>query len=80
MMFYHDGLRIHAAETARHSSILRAPPSDPFLHCHRFDAQILITHLQVYPLRDSSLSCNIVILGQCCSFLFDDSLVSPVLR
>jgi hypothetical protein len=35
MMFYHDGLRIIAAETARHSSKLRAPPSDHSLsHFH----------------------------------------------
>jgi len=29
MMFHHDGLRITAAENARHSSKLRALPSEP---------------------------------------------------
>jgi 1,4-alpha-glucan branching enzyme len=28
MMFHYDGLRIDAAENARHSSIFRANPSD----------------------------------------------------
>ncbi|KAF8071553.1 hypothetical protein FPV67DRAFT_1481745 [Lyophyllum atratum] len=31
MMFYHDGLRIIAAEKARHSSKNRATPSDSLL-------------------------------------------------
>ncbi|KZT29789.1 hypothetical protein NEOLEDRAFT_1127633 [Neolentinus lepideus HHB14362 ss-1] len=33
-MFYHDGLRITAAENARYSSIFRATPSD---HCYAYE-------------------------------------------
>ncbi len=38
-MLYHDGLRTTAAENARHSSIIRAPPSDhPCYDMHRIYA------------------------------------------
>ncbi|THU89677.1 hypothetical protein K435DRAFT_781510 [Dendrothele bispora CBS 962.96] len=42
-MFYHDGLRTIAAETARHSSNFRATPTEPFFLCIPFHQLRIVT-------------------------------------